>query len=183
MKLTEVQEIRALCDEIIEHAARVWRDTPDLYDRLRYLPRDGFPTASMGEEGRGIGTHGDRTAQVAMTRPMADPVREGYRAMGRALLEAVRAMRTANGAIHTCGTQPKPKREPTIATCQRCGRSVARTTVDPLVKGFCESCYTAFNRWTKEGNRTDDPEGDRKRFIFHSNATQGRRVSEDRRAV
>lgn len=125
--------------------------------------RDGYPTGTgQGAQGGDTPnpTHNAAQANVDHERCEADQIRIILTGLTEHIAEArlhLTAAITRNNLIHRTQTTTRHSNEPTA--CKACDRIVQCTEADPIRKGYCSACRTAWARYSQTqleaGNQPD----------------------------
>lgn len=128
--------------------------------------RDGYPTgAGPGDGGENVPQSSTEAAAWSnLAAGGKDPVGDVVEAIHGHLLEAVNhlgALRSNLALLDHLSSTQKSSNPP--ESCRACGRTVMCTAEDPIRKGYCSACSTAWYRW-RDVEVTAGRDPDRARF-------------------
>lgn len=122
----------------------------ELFDRDRHTAQpDGYPTSSMGGDGRG-GSTGSSTENAALAEPRRDQVHLDALGLRHNMLRMVEYANAALGCVQHAKqvSEDKPADHGPSGACVVCDRRVEGTAEDRLRRGMCHADYTA---WVRAG--------------------------------
>jgi hypothetical protein len=157
--------------EILELLKRL---TPDVIDDLERRSRfvvtpDGWPAGGNGGEVHG--SEVSRPTEMAVIarseQVSADPIGDKIRALFGALAEAAGVLDPADrwlSQLEAYGDRAVVRDSSLAGDCKCCLRAVAGGALDPIRNGYCNSCRSAYLRWSEDHPVGDDPAAHRSEF-------------------
>lgn len=142
----------------------------DLDRRARFVVApDGFgsATGSDGSRGSEVSRPTERAVVARGEALPPDPVGEQIRVLFGALAEAAGVLAHAGrwlDYLQAYGDRPLVRESSLAGDCKACGRPVAGGAADPIRNGYCNSCRSAYVRWSSEHPVGEDPAAHRAAF-------------------
>ena len=144
-------ETIAILTDLDDHTIR------ELHRRNQHPATDGYPSNSLAQGTNHPGGHSDPTATKACQNPPHDPIGTTIRDLFAQLAEihgtAKAIDRARNYAMNITDTHPN--HQPAGTHCQACERWVAGGAADPIRRGLCEPCHSA---WRRAGSPLPGPD-------------------------
>lgn len=137
-----------ICDQLHRAVEVLENAGPLLFDRDQHTAQpDGYPTSSMGGDGRGGSTSTSVEAAI-LAKHRRDQVHEDARNLAANVGTALDLLSAAIGnANHAASiATDRPADHGPSGTCLVCERRVEGTSEDRLRRGMCHADYMAWDR-------------------------------------